>query len=82
MDSRDEKAMNKQMNDGETKHTYYPSAFAIGEEVSFGAMTNCKIHAVKFTEAKVRYDLDVPIDNLGSFTRIENVDSALIEKQI
>lgn len=71
----------------EKTHTYYPSRHKIGEIVTLdfwlsGKVPQCVIHAVKFTDSKVKYDLLVPIQETtmqhDGFTLIENVDSICV----
>jgi hypothetical protein len=44
-----------------------------------GVIENCIIHAIKFNEDKVKYDIFIPIGK-NQLTLFENVDSAFVEK--
>jgi len=43
-----------------------------------GVIENCIIHAVKFYEEKVKYDIFIPVGK-NQLTLIENVDSSFVE---
>ena len=63
------------------KHTSYPSRYRINESVILkyedeSILTNCKVVAVKFTESKVFYDIEVTF-NKGS-TILKEVDSLIV----
>ena len=64
-----------------------PSAHQIGHKVNVlfdgnGRLSNCEIIKVHFSESKVMYDLEVPIEAINGksrdATRIYNVDSVFI----
>lgn len=74
-------------------HANYPSLFKFKETVDLdffdsGKIKNCKIKAIRFTEGKVKYDVEVLIFNEGKrnkdlkemWTCIKNVDSVCVVK--
>jgi len=59
-----------------------PSAHTIGDAVFFNLWEKqivAEVHAVHFTQSKVKYDLNLLSDD-GYQTRIYNVDSAFVTK--
>ena len=69
----------------EKLHTNYPSRYKIGEMVTLdfhesGKISDCKVDSVSFDEAKVYYNVEIPIIS-GRSIVIEKVDSICVVDQ-
>lgn len=82
--------MDKKENKTEPGRGNYQSKHKIDDLIDLncfesGRIKNCKIHAVRFTIAKVKYDVAVLIvkpdeeNKEGKWTILKNVDSAFVE---
>jgi len=82
--------MNTENNIGQTpfkEHSNYTSRYGVNEGVflnfpNYGLIKGCKIHAIKFTESSLYYDIKIPYrfksGDIDRFTIIENIENIFI----